>query len=196
MPVPWLQIIDAVLGVGDVVRRVKGRSGEQLERRAAVAAGSAGIEARLAGVVVAALKEAFDRDHQRIEFERQQIDAERQRAERALRVERLRQVGEREIGRLRVLAGAALVSCLAALLLVARLVVGVGARVTAGFGCLMLLAALAASFMEQGRLGRLLAEGDDRTRPDTILLGGVGGTLAPWLIVVGLALVIVGVLVQ
>lgn len=196
MPVPWLQIIDAVLGVSDVVRRVKGRGGDQLARREAIAAPSAGIEARLAGVVVAALKEAFDRDHQRIEFERQQIDAERQRAERALRVERLRQIGEREIGRLRVVAGAALVSCLAALLLVARLAAGVGARVTAGFGCLLLLAALAAAFTEQGRLGRLLAESDDRTSPDTILVGGVGGALAPWLIVAGLALAIVSVLVQ
>ena len=50
-----------------------------------------GLEARLAGVVVAALKEAFDRDTQRLELEREQLDAERQRAERALRLELRRQ---------------------------------------------------------------------------------------------------------
>ena len=35
------------------------------------------LEARLAGVVVAALKEVFDRDSVRLEMERSQIDAER-----------------------------------------------------------------------------------------------------------------------
>ena len=53
------------------------------DRRAArssstpAAARPAGLEARLAGVVVAALKEAFDRDTRRLELEREQLDAER-----------------------------------------------------------------------------------------------------------------------
>ena len=38
------------------------------------------LEARLAGVVVAALKEAFDRDSRRLELERDQLAAERLRA--------------------------------------------------------------------------------------------------------------------
>ena len=54
------------------------------------------LEVRLAGVVVAALKEAFDRDHQRLELEREQIEAERMRAERLLRIELARQAGNRE----------------------------------------------------------------------------------------------------
>src|SRR6185369_13257388 len=65
-----------------------------------------GLEARMAGVVVAALKEAFDRDTRRLELEREQLAAERQRAER-LRLELHRQAGDREIGRLRLLAGVA-----------------------------------------------------------------------------------------
>ena len=42
------------------------------------------LETRLAGVVVAALKEAFDRDKARMDLERETLEAERARAERAL----------------------------------------------------------------------------------------------------------------
>ena len=49
-------------------------------------------------MLVAALKEAFDRDSTRIEMERSQIEAERQRAEEALRAELRRQAGERALG--------------------------------------------------------------------------------------------------
>ena len=42
------------------------------------------LETRLTSAVVAALKEAFDRDHARLELERAQLDAERHRAEAAL----------------------------------------------------------------------------------------------------------------
>ena len=76
-----------------------------------------GLEARLAGVVVAALKEAFDRDTRRLELEREQLDAERERAERALRLELQRQAADREIGRLRLLAGVAVAGWLGTLLL-------------------------------------------------------------------------------
>ena len=52
----------------------------------------------MAGVLVAALKEAFDRDGTRLEMERSQIEAERRRAEEALRAELRRQAGERRSG--------------------------------------------------------------------------------------------------
>jgi len=65
------------------------------------------IETRLAGVVVAALKEAFDRDARRLDLEREALEAERQRAERALKLELLRQAADRETSRLRLLAGVA-----------------------------------------------------------------------------------------
>ena len=71
-------------------------------------------------MVVSALKEAFDRDHQRLELERQRLEEERERAERLLRLEWLRQAGEREIARLRVLAGVALAGWLGTLFLVGR----------------------------------------------------------------------------
>jgi hypothetical protein len=63
-----------------------------------------GLEARLAGVVVAALKEAFDRDKARMDLERETIEAERARAERALQAELRRQAADRELVQLRMLA--------------------------------------------------------------------------------------------
>ena len=59
---------------------------------------------RLAGVVVSALKEAFDRDSARLEMEQAQIEAERKRAEELLRVELRRQAAERMLGQLRLIA--------------------------------------------------------------------------------------------
>ena len=63
------------------------------------------LENRLTNVVVAALKEAFDRDHARLELERAQVDEERRRAEVSLRLELRRQAVDREIARHRLLAG-------------------------------------------------------------------------------------------
>src|SRR6185295_19692398 len=60
------------------------------------------LEARLSNVVVAALKEAFDRDHARLELERAQLEEQRRRAEEALRLELRRQAADRELARLRL----------------------------------------------------------------------------------------------
>ncbi len=197
MAVPWLRLIDAALGLGDVVRRAQGR-GLDADSRQLTTASSApgGLETRLAGVVVAALKEAFDRDRQRLDLERQQMEAERLRAERLLRLERLRQAGDREVGRMRLLAGVALASWLGTLVLASRLLSGTGGRMALGIGWLCLLAALAAAFSEQARLTRVLADADDRVTPESITSGGTGGTLAPWLIVTGLAATAFGVLIS
>src|SRR5215212_9616727 len=74
----------------------------------AAAQGIAGqIETRLTNVVVAALKEAFDRDHARLELERVQMEEARRHAEEALRAELRRQTIDREVARLRLLAGTA-----------------------------------------------------------------------------------------
>lgn len=197
MAVPWLRLIDAVLGVSDVVRRVKGRGPAQQERRTEV--GSAvpvGIETRLAGVVVAALKEAFARDYQRLEIERQQTEAARQRAERALRLELLRQAGDREIGRFRLIAGAALASWLGTLLLASQLLSSVGGRISLGAGWLLLLLSIALAFTEQSRIARALATADDRLSVASVTAGGAGGLLAPWFLVAGIAAAAVGVLIS
>jgi hypothetical protein len=62
------------------------------------------LETRLAGVVVAALKEAFDRDRARMDLERAHLEAERQRAEEALRAELRRQAADRALGQVRMVA--------------------------------------------------------------------------------------------
>src|SRR5262249_37219808 len=79
------------------------------------------IETRLTNVLVAALKEAFDRDHARLELERAQVEEQRRRADEAMRLELRRQAADRELGRLRLLTGATLVGWIVSVvLLVAR----------------------------------------------------------------------------
>jgi hypothetical protein len=197
MAVPWLRLIDAALGLGDIVRRVKGRDAEEEARQVGVGPSAlGGLEARLAGVVVAALKEAFDRDHQRLELERQQMEAERLRAERAMRLEMLRQAGDREIGRMRLIAAVALASWLGTLVLASRLLAGTPGRVALGAGWLLLLLALALALVEQSRIARALAAEDDRRAVDAVTAAGTGGMLAPWLVVGGLAAAAFGVLIS
>ena len=201
MPVPWLQLIDAALGVANFARgrKLPPPNDEQLQQQQLEAGARVPgtLEARLAGVVVAALKEAFDRDSRRLELERDQLAAERLRAERALKLEIMRQAGDLEIGRLRLLAGVAVAAWVGTLLFSARLIgASAGARAALGGGWLLLLAAFAASFLAQSRVAASL---DSFTKSDdggsSSPASGAGGALALWLLVVGLALVCVAVLV-
>ena len=134
------------------------------------------------------------------------MERERERADRRLKFELLRQTGERELARLRLMAGLAAASWLGTLVtaLFARRVsaAGVGTRVLLGGGWVMLLAALAASLVAQahvvGVLARLDREVDGHVlggvRPDD-LISGTGAALVPWLIVIGLAAIGVAALV-
>ena len=190
MPLPWLQLIDAGLGIANFARGRKSAAapGEPGAALDAASRGPGGLEARLAGVVVAALKEAFDRDSRRIEFERELADAERRRAERLLQLELQRQAGDREIARLRLLAGAAGAAWLGTLFLSARLLGGTGTRVALGLGWLLLLGAVGAAFAAQSRVAAVvdaLSAGDDR-RP---IRSGASGVLALWLMIAGLMFV-------
>jgi hypothetical protein len=200
MPVPWLQIFDAVIGLTNLAR--SGRIGRQAQanplddpQQQLEATGRGvplgGLEARLAGVVVAALKEAFDRDSRRLDFEREQLAAERERAERALRLELRRQAADREIAHLRLLAGIAVASWLATLLVAARLIgAATGPRVALGAGWLLLLLAFALAFRGQSQVTEAL------NRNENAPLGAsTAGALAVWFIVAGCALVGVAVLV-
>jgi len=197
MPIPWLRILDAVLGVTNLAltNRLARRDSEGESRLAHGDPTQGHLESRLAGVVVAALKEAFDRDSRRLEFEREQAEVERKRAERALRLELLRQAGDRELGRLRLLAGVALVSWLASLLLAGRALDGSASiRVVLGAGWAVLLGALACTLFGYTNLGRELARTNPATDRDPDRLNTDAGTVASWLIVVGLALIGLAVL--
>ena len=197
MPIPWLRILDAVLGVTNLAmtNRVARRGNEDESRLAQSDRAPGHLESRLAGVVVAALKEAFDRDNRRLEFEREQADVERKRAERALRLELLRQAGDRELGRLRLLGGVALVSWIASLLLAGRALDGSAAvRVVLGAGWAVLLGALACALFGYTSLGRALALADPASDRGVDRVNTDAGTVASWLIVVGLALIGLAVL--
>jgi hypothetical protein len=195
MALPWLRILDTVVGVGSsaLSRRAKQSPAEDDQQLAAGGGALGHLEARLTGVVVAALKEAFDRDSRRLDLEHEQVNAERVRAERALRLELLRQAGDRELARLRLTAVMALASWIGTLIFSARLIAGgAGARVALGSAWLVLLAALALSFAGQAGVSDALARADldrDHAVPATL-----AGKLAPWFVVLGLGLTGVAVL--
>jgi hypothetical protein len=191
MPVPWLQLIDAALGVANFARGRKQAAPDELPQQLQTGGQApAGLEARLAGVVVAALKEAFDRDSRRLELEREQLAAERQRAERTMRLELRRQAADREIGRLRLLAGIAATVWLGTLLMSSRLIAGgLGARISLGGGWLLLLGAIAASFAGQSQAAATLdALTVDDPRGGAVEASAAGGA-ALGLLLCGLVLV-------
>jgi hypothetical protein len=148
------------------------------------------IEARLTNVVVAALKEAFDRDHARLELERAQLDEERRRAEAALQAELRRQSADRELARLRLLAGASMVGWIASVAIVAAGVAGASpiARIVLAGGWVLLLAALGAAFMAQRSVGLSNAQAEQGAE------GRAAAVAALWLLIAGLAATAVSLL--
>jgi hypothetical protein len=123
------------------------------------------IEARLTNVVVAALKEAFDRDHARLEMERTHLEEQRRRAEEAVRLELRRQAIDREIGRLRLLAAAGLTGWVAsaALLLFRLQGIAPASRGLLILGSLLLLSSVGSAFSAQGIIAGLREEEALRT---------------------------------
>lgn len=182
--------IDTFMTFRDAARRYKASGSATMTPAPAETAsptalqGLAGqVEARLTGVVVAALKEAFDRDHARLELERAQMEEERRRADEALRLELRRQTADRELGRLRLLAGAAMVGWIAsvAMLAMRASTASVPARIVIALSWLLLLGALAAAFTAQRRVGAYVPEREKEQMAEP------AGTAALWLLVSGLA---------
>jgi hypothetical protein len=193
MALPWLGILDTAIDMATMAlaRRARKRADGDDQRQLVAGGANPGVpatlETHLAGVVVAALKEVFERDTRRLDLEREQAEAERARAERALRLELLRQAADREIGRLRLMAGVALASWLGTMVLAPRLAGGsVAGRVALGSGWLFLLAALACAFAGLSRVSRALVDAD--LGRDPALRVGPAGTLAAWFIIAGLGL--------
>ena len=196
MAFPWLRVLDALIGVTDIARsrRIAKLRDENDSRQldSKLPAGPpGGLETRLAGVVVAALKEAFERDAHRLDLERERMEAERMRAERAMRLELARQAADREIGRLRLIAGIAVATWIGTLFFAGRLASApAGARFTFAVGWLLLLASLAVSFNGQSRIGNevgRMVSSVDTARLDASSPGG--GNAALWLLVSALAII-------
>lgn len=99
--VPWMKVLDTV---SSLVQLGAGARQSQTGEVAPAPGAPGALEARLAGVVVAALKEAFDRDKTRMDLERETLEAERARAERALQAELRRQAADRTLLQLRMVA--------------------------------------------------------------------------------------------
>jgi hypothetical protein len=108
------------------------------------------------------------------------LEEERRRAEAALERDKRRLAVDRELTRLRLLAGTALVGWLASVAVVAADVAGasIAARVVAALGWLLLLSAIGASFIAQGRVGT-------GSRPEAA--PGTAGAASLWLLLAGLA---------
>src|SRR3954447_8522757 len=141
---------DAAVALRDATRRFRGDPPAAPPEAGLTTTSGAGsalvgqIETRLTNVVVAALKEAFDRDHARLELERAQIEEQRRRAEEAMRLELRRQAIDRELARLRLLAGTALIGWIAAVAMAFVHQSGVPSRIVLGIGWVLLLGALGA----------------------------------------------------
>lgn len=187
-----LKAFDTVMMLREAAKRFTGDTPPpETSLSAQTAQGIAGqVEARLTNVVVAALKEAFNRDHARLELERAQLEEQRRRAEEALRLELRRQMLDRELARLRLLGGGAMLGWIAAILLA---VLRVGAMSTPGrlalaAGWLLLLGGLGAAFTAQGRLGALAVARDGPVD------AGPPAVASLWLLMAGLALTAISLL--
>lgn len=202
MAFPWLRVIDAALGFTNMAQWVKrgaaAASGQDLP-----AESSHPMEARLAGVLVAALKETFDRDHQRLALERERAEAERARVIRAERLALVRAAADRELNRLRVLCGLSVAGWLVPLIWANVLLDGgTGARVALGAGWLLLVSALAAALAGQVEVGRAVESATSRITRDE---GGAAtnesfvtgsGTLASSLLIAGFVAIALSALLR
>ena len=213
-----MRVLDAVGGFAELAGRVAGARTDapraQAEAGPAGAGGAIGplgqVEARLTGVLIAALKEAFDRDSARLELERAQQqsedrrrEAEQRRLDEALTAELRRQAdlarrqsADRAMAQLRTVALlAAGAWALSAVLAV--LVPGMRAdlpRLLLGLGWLLAIASVGAAFAGVRRVSAWSLE----SAPESTLAGPPSTAIAdaaPWLFVAALAAIAVALLV-
>jgi hypothetical protein len=181
----WMRVIDTVGGLAQMTGKLRPRAAADSGLTPAGEASSGGLEARLAGVVVAALKEAFDRDRARMELERAQIDAERKRADEALSAELRRQSAERALWQLRLIG----IMAIAGWMLSAALSVWLpGMRETLprallGAGWLLAFGALGCAFA--GAQG-IFAAGSDGSASITPAPRAGAANAAPWVLLAAL----------
>jgi hypothetical protein len=184
-----MRVFDAVNGLAQLSGRFRKPPDGGPATAGVPPAPLAQLETRLAGVVVAALKEAFDRDRARMELERAHLDAERQRAEEALRAELRRQAAERALGQIRLVAVIAVgVWMLSAALGVWLPGMRTGApRIVLAIGWASTIAALGCAFSAWQRVSRVA----NHTTADLAPAHagpGLAETLAPWLLLGAIAL--------
>jgi hypothetical protein len=180
----WMRVIDTVGGLAQMTGKLRPRPAADAGLTSSAEAAPGGLEARLAGVVVAALKEAFDRDRARMELERAQIESERKRAEEALSAELRRQAAERALGQLRLIAIMAITGWMLSAALAVWLpgMRGGLPRSLLGAGWLLAFGALGCAFA--GSQGMFSAS-DPASPPAGAAARGAAGA-APWLLLAAL----------
>jgi len=190
MTLPWLRLLDTAFDLADLVvswRTSRSKRGRDDEGETAMEpAPRALAETQLTRAVVSALKESFDREARRIEFERERMEEERRRVERMQALELVRQAGERELGRLRLVSAVATAAWIGTLFFSRHVGGAVAPRVCLGVAWTLFVAALAAGFLAQARVVRALAR-PGVTGPADVS-SGVAGAAAQWLVVLGLML--------
>ncbi len=188
--VTWLRALNAVGTVAEASRLFRGVRTDVERDAAGGEPGSTQLEARLASVVVAALKEAFDRDRARFNLEQGHLDAERERADARLRLEWLRQTSERTLGQVRMMAVMSLVVWVASGLLLVWLPgsQASASRLLLGFGWGALIATVACAFVAHNRITAWLVGAQTSDATPTDLPQSSSRAILPWLLVLGFAL--------
>jgi hypothetical protein len=189
----WAAAIDTAGTLARAVKRMGQGALDSLADQPGDAGTVAQIQARLAGVAVAAIKEVFDRDSARLEMEREQQEAERRRAEELLRIELRRQAADRLLGQLRLIAVMALsIWAVSAVLGVwmPGMREGVSPRLLLGAGWVLVLGALGYAFAGWQHVS-LNASDSSAT---AAALEHRATVYAPWLLVAALALTGAGLL--
>ena len=179
----WLRVFDIV---GGLARRTP-PAGEG-------PAGMAPAEVHLLSFAVGAIKKAFDRDSDRMALERQHLEAERARAEAALRLEWLRQETERRLGEAKLISALALGVWIVSAGLGVVLAEGyaLGAKALLGFSWTALIASLATAMLGYRAVAMwvTVAATAPADPPDRKPMA-----LAMWLLIAGFALSSASVLV-
>jgi hypothetical protein len=192
----WLKLFDMAANLAQFAGRARKPDPQTDAMGPAGAAGGgplAQLETRLAGVVVAALKEAFDRDRARMDLEREHLEGERRRAEQALRAELRRQAADMAMGQMRIAA----IMAIGVWMLSAALGAWMpGMRegstrfvLAAGWGCA--LASLACAFAGWQRIAAWSAS---EHAESTSSGPGLPERAAPWLLIAAIAFIGVALL--
>jgi hypothetical protein len=189
----WAAVFDTVGTLAKMARRMGQGAVEGLASNPPGTPGPGQVEAGLAGVLVAALKEAFDRDSVRMEMERSQLDAERRRAEELLRAELRRQAADRILAQLKLVAVIAVGTwALSAVLGVLMPGMREGLpRVLLGAGWVFALGALGSAFAAWQHVSLHSA---DPATGGAAVLDNAAAMYAPWLLITALALTGAGLL--
>ena len=187
----WAAAIDTVSTLAKMVRRAGQGAVDGLASNPPGTPGP--VEAGLAGVLVAALKEAFDRDSVRMEMERSQLDAERRRDEELLRAELRRQAADRILAQLKLVAVIAVGTwALSAVLGVLMPGMREGLpRLLLGAGWVFALGALGSAFAAWQHVSLHSA---DPASGGAAVLDHAAAMYAPWLLLTALALTGAGLL--